>query len=146
MDLFDELYIGYKHSLQEVLLKDEVAQRLSDTKAAKEVKSLERFQNLLMEDPDRAFYGRSQVEKACELGAIEILMMSDSLFRAFNVEQRKRMVRLVERTEKSGATVHIFSSLHPSGVQLSNLTGLAAILRYPLPEIDEIDVSDSDEE
>lgn len=61
MDLFDELYIGYKHSLQEVLLKDEVAQRLSDTKAAKEVKSLERFQNLLMEDPDRAFYGRSQV-------------------------------------------------------------------------------------
>ena len=87
-----------------------------------------------------------QVEKACELGAIEILMMSDSLFRAFNVEQRKRMVRLVERTEKSGATVHIFSSLHPSGVQLSNLTGLAAILRYPLPEIDEIDVSDSDEE
>jgi len=86
------------------------------------------------------------VEKACELGAIEILMMSDSLFRAFNVEQRKRMVRLVERTEKSGATVHIFSSLHPSGVQLSNLTGLAAILRYPLPEIDEIDVSDSDEE
>ena len=61
MNLFDELYIGYKHSLQEVLLKDEVAQRLSDTKAAKEVKSLERFQNLLMEDPDRAFYGRSQV-------------------------------------------------------------------------------------
>ena len=42
-------------------MKDEVAQRLSDTKAAKEVKSLERFQNLLMEDPDRAFYGRSQV-------------------------------------------------------------------------------------
>ena len=56
-----ELCEGYKHSLQEVLLKDEVAQRLSDTKAAKEVKSLERFQNLLMEDPDRAFYGRSQV-------------------------------------------------------------------------------------
>lgn len=56
-----ELCKGYKHSLQEVLLKDEVAQRLSDTKAAKEVKSLERFQNLLMDDPDRAFYGRSQV-------------------------------------------------------------------------------------
>ena len=55
------------------------------------------------------------------------------------------MVRLAEKTEKSGATVLIFSSLHASGVQLTNLTGLAAILRYPLPEIEAIELSDSDE-
>ena len=95
-------------------------------------------------------------------------MLSDSLFRAFDVNLRKRMVKLVEKTKKSGATVHIFSSLHPrqgfrildenffeiffrkilkpdqSGIQLSNLTGLAAILRYPLPEIDEIEMTDSE--
>jgi len=40
------------------------------------------------------------------------------------------MVKLSEKAEKGGAEVHIFSSLHPSGVQLANLTGLAAILRY----------------
>ena len=72
-------------------------------------------------------------------------MISDSLFRAFDVNLRKRMVRLAEKTEKSGATVLIFSSLHASGVQLTNLTGLAAILRYPLPEIEAIELSDSDE-
>merc|ERR1711892_312689 len=127
---------GYKHSLTEVLGTEEVARRLGDTKASKEVAALEKFQNLLLEDGDRAFYGRKQVEKACELSAIEVLMVSDSLFRAFDVQLRKRMVRLVEKTKKSGAVVHIFSSLHPSGIQLSNLTGLAAILRYPLPEID----------
>ena len=84
------------------------------------------------------------MEKACELGAIEVLMLSDSLFRAFDVNLRRRMVKLVEKTKSSGATVHIFSSLHPSGIQLSNLTGLAAILRYPLPEIDDIDMTDSE--
>jgi len=47
--------------LTEVLLDEDVAKRLSDTKASKEVKFLEKFQNLLLEDPDRAFYGRKQV-------------------------------------------------------------------------------------
>jgi len=55
------------------------------------------------------------------------------------------MIKLAEKCEKSGATVLIFSSLHSSGIQLTNLTGLAAILRYPLPEIEAIELSDSDD-
>ena len=54
---------GYKHSLMEVLADESVASRLLDTKAAKETNALEKFQELLMEDPDRAFYGRKQVRK-----------------------------------------------------------------------------------
>jgi len=53
---------GYKHSLMEVLQDPNVARRLEDTKAAKETKAFDTFQNTLMEDSDRAFYGTKQVK------------------------------------------------------------------------------------
>ena len=43
-----------------------------------------------------------------------------------------------------GGEVRIFSSLHPSGEQLGQLTGLCAILRFPMPELEDEDVSESD--
>jgi len=54
---------GYKHSLTEILTDEFVSSKLADTKAAKETKALERFQELLLEDGDRAFYGTKQVKK-----------------------------------------------------------------------------------
>lgn len=33
--------------------------------------------------------------------------------------------------------MNIFSGMHASGEQLNQLTGIAAILRFPLPELEE---------
>ena len=55
--------------------------RISDTKAASEVKALETFYTVLQTDPQRAFYGKRHVEKANEAQAIETLLISDKLFR-----------------------------------------------------------------
>jgi len=54
---------------------------LADTKAAGEVKALEAFFQMLQTEPDKAFSGLKQVEKATEAQAIEILMICDGLFR-----------------------------------------------------------------
>lgn len=45
-----------------------------------------------------------------------------------------------------GANVLIFSSMHVSGEQLSALSGVAAILRFPLHELEDEEMSDSDQE
>lgn len=60
--------------------------------------------------------------------------------------ERKRFVNLVEQVRDAGGDVKIFSSLHVSGEQLDQLTGIAAILRFPMPELEEeqMDSSDSD--
>ena len=42
----------------------------------------------------------------------------------------------MEEVKKSGAEVLIFSSIHESGKQLDQLSGVAAILNFPLPEIE----------
>lgn len=36
-----------------------------------------------------------------------------------------------------GGTVHVFSGMHASGEQLNQLTGIAAILRFPLPDLED---------
>ncbi|XP_066595606.1 protein pelota [Prorops nasuta] len=136
---------GFKHSLKEVLADPAVVSRISDTKAAGEVRALEAFYHVLQTDPARAFYGKRHVEKANESQAIETLLISDKLFRSQNIGLRKEYVALVESVKESGGDVKIFSSLHVSGEQLEQLTGVAAILRFPIPELeDESDESDSD--
>uniref|UniRef100_A0A8C7MFA9 Protein pelota homolog n=1 Tax=Oncorhynchus kisutch TaxID=8019 RepID=A0A8C7MFA9_ONCKI len=115
--------------------------------AAGEVKALEDFYKMLQHEPDRAFYGLAHVEKASEALAIDILLISDKLFRHQDVATRSRYVRLVDNVRDNGGTVRIFSSLHVSGEQLTQLSGVAAILRFPIADLSEPeDDSTSDEE
>eukprot|EP00066_Takifugu_rubripes_P000656 XP_003961319.1 PREDICTED: protein pelota homolog [Takifugu rubripes] len=138
---------GHKYSLKEILSDPTVTSRLSDTKAAGEVKALEDFYKMLQHEPDRALYGVAHVEKAADALAIDTLLISDNLFRHQDVPTRSRYVRLVDNVRDNGGNVRIFSSLHVSGEQLTQLSGVAAILRFPIPDLSEPeDLSSSDED
>lgn len=139
---------GFKHSLREVLQDPAILSRVSETKALGEVKALEQFYTMLQCEPSKAFYGFNHVQKAADALAIETLLISDHLFRAQDVNVRKQYVNLVDNVRSSGGNVKLFSSIHVSGEQLTQVTGVAAILRFPMPELedDELidDTSDSD--
>ena len=128
----------------QVLQDPAVQARLADTKASEEVKVLESFYKMLKHEPDRAFYGPKHVRLAVEAEAVETLLVSDKLFRANNVAERRRYVELVDKVKETGGDVKIFSSLHISGEQLDQLSGICALLRFPMAEIEETDDSDSD--
>lgn len=72
---------GFKHSLKEVLQDPAVIAKMSDTKAAGEVKRLEAFYTMLGCEPARAFYGKKHVQAAVDAQAVETLLISDNLFR-----------------------------------------------------------------
>ncbi|XP_042514410.1 protein PELOTA 1 isoform X2 [Macadamia integrifolia] len=131
---------GYKHSLREVLDAPNVMTLIKDTKAAQEVRALKDFFDMLSNEPARACYGPKHVEVAHERMAVQTLLITDDLFRNANVETRKQYVNLVSSVKDSGGTVHIFSSMHVSGEQLAQLTGIAAILRFPLPDLEDIEM------
>jgi len=140
---------GHKHALNEILSDPNMAVKLADTQASRDISALNEFYNMLNVDSDRAFYGFPHVNEANERGAIQVLMVTDTLFRNADVATRKKYVKLVEDVKAGGGVVHLFSSLHSSGDQLKQLTGVAAILRFPVPDIDENDPedeSDSDSE
>eukprot|EP00045_Choanoeca_perplexa_P006949 m.60954 g.60954 ORF g.60954 m.60954 type:complete len:103 (+) comp13867_c0_seq11:161-469(+) len=101
---------------------------------------------MLAHDEDRAVYGPGHVQAAFDASAIDTLLLSDALFRARSVADRKRWVTLVEGVKDNAGTVFIFSSLHVSGQQLDKFSGVAAILRFPMPDLDDDDDDDSSDE
>lgn len=98
---------------------------------------MNRFYKLLSEHPEKAFYGYRFVAKAVERGAVEVLMVTDELFRSLDIPTRKKYIELVETVRGAGGKTHIFSSLHVSGEQLASLTGVACICMFPCDGLDE---------
>ena len=100
---------------------------------------MEAFLTMLGSEPARAMYGPGHVNAAHELGAIDTLLISDSLFRTSDPRIRLKYEKLVDDVRTGGGTAFVLSSGHGSGVQLEQLSGLAAILRSPLPELEEME-------
>uniref|UniRef100_A0A671LT02 Protein pelota homolog n=2 Tax=Sinocyclocheilus TaxID=75365 RepID=A0A671LT02_9TELE len=71
-----------------------------------------------------------------------LLQVGDSL-RASTIS---RYVRLVDNVKENGGNVRIFSSLHVSGEQLNQLSGVAAILRFPIADVSEAEEDSSSDE
>lgn len=139
---------GHLHSLNEVLKSPEVLVRLKDTKYARETSLMDDFFTLLRKDDGRAWYGPKEVERAVDKGAVGrgggVLLISNALFRSQDVGTRRRWVRLVDQIrEVEGGEVRVLSSDHESGRRLEGLGGIAAILTFPIEEMDS-DGEDSD--
>ncbi|KAJ7129543.1 eRF1 domain 1-domain-containing protein [Mycena epipterygia] len=132
------------HSLVEVLKSPEIVARLKETKFAREGIVLDKFFKMLGTDEMRAWYGPDHVVLAADRGAIGTLLISDDLFRASDPVTRKKYVGLVEAVQQKGGEVVIFSSMHESGQQLNQLTGLAAILTFPL-DIEVVEAEEKEE-
>ena len=67
---------GHKHAVSEVLADNNITSRLTDTKAAGEVRALGDFYTMLKNEPSRAFYGPLQCLAANEQEAIDTLMVT----------------------------------------------------------------------
>ncbi|KAJ1499416.1 hypothetical protein HMI56_004400 [Coelomomyces lativittatus] len=128
---------GHKQALLELIQDPTVVAKLHHTKFAEEMLMLDKFYQLLHNHPHRAIYGMNQVVKAAELQAIQVLLMSDQWFRHKVVETRKKAIQLTKKVKADRGQVLIYSSMHVTGEQLNQLTGIAAILSYAIPELDE---------
>lgn len=132
---------GHLFALAEVLASPAVTSKLSDTKFARETQLMDRFTELIRKDDQRAWYGSREVEYAVMQGAVGkgggVLLISNALFRSQSIETRKRWVAVVDEVKSMGGEVRVCSSLHESGRRLEALGGIAAILTYPIEDLDE---------
>jgi protein pelota len=135
---------GHLHSLNEVLQSPEVLTKLKDTKYSRETRFMDDFMGLLRKDDGRAWYGPTEVERAVEKGAVGrgggVLLISNALFRSQEIGTRKRWVALVDKVKADGGEARVLSSDHESGTRLEGLGGIAAILTFPLEDLDEEEV------
>lgn len=132
---------GHVHSLNEVLKSPEVQSTMKDKKFSTETRLMDEFNKRLRLDDYRACYGLAPVERAINEGAVGpgggTLLINNSLFRNMDIATRKRYVGLVDKVKECGGEARVLSSDHESGERLDKLGGIAAILTFPLYDLDE---------
>ncbi|GMM32205.1 ribosome dissociation factor [Martiniozyma asiatica (nom. inval.)] len=129
---------GYLHSLKEALMNPNVSKLIEDTKVQRGAKVYDEFLKCLSLDNGKAFYGEKEVLKAVEMGGgvIKFLLLSDALFKN-DVGERDRWMAIKDTVELDGGEVLIISSLTGVGEELTNLTGVAVVLNWPVHDLDE---------
>lgn len=120
--ILDLSYTG-DFGLQELV--DKSKDLLAKEEVMKEKELMIKFFTLLGKEPNKVVYGISEIKKALELGAVDIILISE------NVED-EIISELEEEAEKTSANVQIISIESREGEQLKEIGGIAAILRFPL--------------
>lgn len=133
---------GYIQSIDEVMKNPAYKQILSQTKTSNEAIVFDDFMDHLNKDDFKAWYGLKEIQKANDIGAIDVLLVSDSLLRSDYIEERQIYTGLTKSVEKNGGKVIIFSSMNQTGEELNRLTGVACILKYPVYDLDESENDD----
>lgn len=132
---------GHLHSLNEILKSTEVTSTMKDMKFSKETRFMDDFFDKLRKDDGRAWYGTAPVERAVQEGAVGrgggVLLINNSLFRSLDIATRKRYVSMVDKVKEDGGDARVLSSDHESGGRLDALGGIAALLTYPILDLDE---------
>ena len=135
---------GYKSALSEIMQNPQVQKEISTLSCFSENEHLSKFFELLRTEDNMVCYGLNTTKFAIENQAVSTLLISDHLFRSKNISTRKEYVKLSEDSEKQGIKVVVFSSNNPTGNRLKDMTGVAGILRFNLPGLDDVDEADSD--
>lgn len=99
------------------------AQVLRDSTVGTEMEAVERLMTEIAKD-GCATYGPAQVQAAAEAGAVETLLVLDSVLR------EKDLDGIVRAVEAQSGRVLVVSDGHDGGRQLAALGGMAALLRY----------------
>ncbi|MFH1848888.1 MAG: peptide chain release factor aRF-1 [archaeon] len=118
----DLSYTG-EFGLQELLDKSQDV--LANEDVAEEKKVMQRFLSLLATKPGIVTYGISEVRKALELAAVDVLLLSEAL-------EDDVLNGLDESANKTSADVKIISTETREGIQLKEIGKVAAILRYEM--------------
>jgi protein pelota len=120
--------------VHEVLKRGAVEDVQKETRIAEESELIDALTERIAEGAKVA-YGPGQVARAADYGAIEHLLVVDERLRAERGGEGDWDIdvnEVIETTEQKGGEVTVFSKEFAPGQQLSNLGGIAALLRYRL--------------
>lgn len=121
----------------EVLKRGAVERLKKEERLTKEVTLLDRLMAEISKDWDnKAVYGKEEVRRALEYGAVETLLVSDEKLMKSRIEgaeeerEAEEIDRMLEEAERKRGEVVVFSTEFEPGKRLNALGGIAAILRF----------------
>jgi protein pelota len=112
-------------AVQEVIGKGALDKLIGDLQLSREVRQMDEVLRRIAQDGAVA-YGRKEVADAIGFGAVEQVLIADTLLRDPEV------MALIETAEGMRANIVVLSSAFEPGERLTALGGVAALLRYKL--------------
>ena len=142
---------GYKQSLEEILSKPEIKKLIKDTKCIEENTIMEKFNEILGTEMDKAFFGLKSFEIAYSNNAINTVILTDNFLRKISPTTRKKLSLNLKNLKNKEIQVFKFSSQHVTGEKVDAFGGIIGILNYVVPEIselggDDLDINDQKDE
>jgi protein pelota len=110
-------------AVQDVIGSGTLEKLIGDLQLSREVKLMDEVLLRIAQDGAVA-YGKKPVESAIEYGAVEEVLLADTLIRD------RTIVPLIENAERMGAKIVVLSTEFEPGERLDALGGIAALLRY----------------
>ena len=120
-----------KTGINELIKRGIVDQVVKSNRISEETKLIEKFFEEIAKK-NLAVYGINEVKKAVEYGAVETLLVSDSLINEYKEKEKfHELDNLMASAEKNGAKVKIISTEHDAGERFEKI-GIGALLRYKI--------------
>ncbi len=132
--LTDNVSMGGRAGIEEVLRRQTLAQALRDYSAALAEQVLAQAMRIAATEPGRVAFGLEEAFRASELGAVERLVILEDLVFSINDKERELANSLLENVEKYRGEIIFVSRDSPIGEKLVSMGGAIAILRFPIVE------------
>ena len=118
--------------IQEALRSGVLAKTLKNIRIAEETQLVEEVLARLGRSTTDVTYGQNEVARATEYGAVERLLVADTMLREASDQERTTIENIMRNVETKGGQVTVISTEHEAGIKLKSLGGIAAFLRFPI--------------
>ena len=116
--------------INEAIRSGVLTKTLKNARMAVETQHVEEVLTRLGAEKGNVTYGPDEVAKANQYGAIERLLIIDTLLRESTDEKRLELEKIMREVEAKSGQITVVSTEHEAGHTLEGLGGIAALLRY----------------
>lgn len=121
-----------KQSLNEVLSKQDIKEKIFETKAYEDIRLMEKFDEMLALDYEKITFGIKHAYQAIDLLAMDILIITDGFLKKMGPNFRKELHKKVLKLNDNQGCQKVLSSKHVTGEKVDKMGGIVGILKFKI--------------
>jgi len=118
--------------VREVINRGTFSKIMANSTLLRDSRLIDELLGRLSTKPNLVAYGREEVKRAVESGAVDALLVSERLLKTIAPDERRAIEDVCKRAEGYGGKVYFIGGEHEKGKQLISLGGIAALLRFAI--------------
>ena len=118
--------------IHEALRSGILLKTIKHLRVAEEAEIIEEVLKRLGKGEHTIAYGFEEVTKAVDMGAVQTLILADTMLRMASDEKRLSIEQLMKNVEHKAGKIMIISTENEAGAKLLSLGGIAALLRFAI--------------